>query len=306
MIKNSKEALYKLPVLNKIFKQIANRRRFKVEIDLLKGKHRNLNNRKSILHFSLNKAATQYVKSILQKASLENGLVYAGFNEYAFDSDIPYFDHLSIEQMEKYQHVFKPTGYLYSVFGGMVENIARMEDYAIVYAVRDPRDILVSNYYSIAFSHIEPNLISSKRKGFLQKRKDAKSISIDNFAINQAEHLLAVMNKYDHLLIKRHKNIYLAKYEDMINNFEKWLTDLSDKTGLNISLRLKNELIIQNKSLAPKQEDQKKHLRKGKSGDYLDKLQPQTIEFLNKKFGQVLQSLGYSQEPVSSALKLHP
>ena len=46
--------------------------------------------------------------------------------------------------MENYKHIFKSKGYLYRVFGGMVEGIEDLENYKIVLATRDPRDILVS------------------------------------------------------------------------------------------------------------------------------------------------------------------
>jgi hypothetical protein len=42
-----------------------------------------------------------------------------------------------------------------------------------------------------------------------------------------------------------------------------------------------------------KQEDQNTHIRKISSGDHKEKLKPETIEILNKKFGAILKRLEY-------------
>ena len=47
-------------------------------------------------------------------------------------------------------------------------------DYKVVLMARDPRDILVSAYYSIAYSHPEPTSTGSKHADFMEMRRRAR------------------------------------------------------------------------------------------------------------------------------------
>jgi hypothetical protein len=292
--KKIKELAIKIPLLNKPLQEIAFKRRFNVERRLLKGTHQNNNTHRSIIHFSLNKAATQYVKSILQRASLENGLTPVGLNEFAFDSQLPFLDHLSDSEMQQYKHAFRPKGYLYSVFGGFVKGIENFTDYTVVLTVRDPRDILVSDYFSIAYSHVVPGAKSNKQDSFLIKRQRAREMNIDEFARAEADNLLAAFRRYTALITCAHPRVHVFKYEEMISNFESWLHKLLGGAGLEISDQLRRELRKENLSLLPSKEDKTKHHRKGKSGDYLEKLEKETIDFLNVKFEDFLRQYKYS------------
>ena len=49
-------------------------------------------------------------------------------------------------------------------------------------------------------------------------------------------------------------------------------------------------LIEDKKQLQPKEENIYEHIRKGKPGDYLNKLQPETIEYLNNKFSPIFET----------------
>lgn len=51
------------------------KRRYRLEIQPIKGKDHNKNEHKSIIHFSVNKAATQHVKQILRDCATENGIL---------------------------------------------------------------------------------------------------------------------------------------------------------------------------------------------------------------------------------------
>jgi hypothetical protein len=115
----------KLPVVKSYFMKM----RFKVELDVIKGKHHTDSTHPSIIHFSVNKAATQYIKSIFYRSAKENGMTPVDIHHYAFLSDFPFLDKLSASQMQEYQHIFKPAGYFYGVFGGMIETISNLEKY---------------------------------------------------------------------------------------------------------------------------------------------------------------------------------
>ncbi|MEM9888970.1 MAG: sulfotransferase domain-containing protein [Bacteroidota bacterium] len=271
----------------------AARRHHRVEYGLIHNKHRSKSTCTSILHFSLNKSATQYVKKVLSQAASSLNISCAHLNGYAFHSDFPYLDLLSQKEFEAYQYLFKPQGYLYSVFGGMIDGLQALEKYLVVLMIRDPRDILVSSYYSTAYSHPVPGKNSNKLAAFQEKRQETQQMKVDEYAINESEHLLEIYHRYIELLLKQHPTCYVTKYEDMVENHEKWLNDLLAYCQLDIDNDLKARLLKQNKRLKPKTENINDHMRKGVAGDFLEKLQPQTIGILNAKFAHILERFAY-------------
>jgi hypothetical protein len=266
---------------------------FHVEMDLIRGVHSNPSTHQSILHFSVNKAATQYVRSILAQCAVEEGMVPVHIHDYAFHTSFPYLDHLSADEMGSYQHIFKPTGYLYSAFGGMIEGIPSLDDFLIVLMVRDPRDVLVSKYYSIAYSHSEPDKRGDKYEAFMEQRTFARGASVDEYVLAESERIRCIYQRYIDLLVERHSGYYLTKYEDMVADFPRWLHSLLEYCQIEPSEQLCRTLIEKQNRAIPEEEDKDKHLRKGIAGDHKNKLTQRTIEVLDSRFGSVLESFGY-------------
>jgi len=265
-----------------------------VEIELIRGKHVNENNHRSIIHFSMNKAATQYVRGLLGRSAAGNGMVAVGLAEYAFHTNFPYLDDLSISEMKKYQYLFKPTGYLYSVFGGLIEGIADLEKYLVVLMIRDPRDILVSEYYSYGYSHAVPSRRGNKYAKFMRMRQKARQLTVDEYVIGESDRLYNTFQRYINLLLNRYPRIYLTRYEDMTSNFQAWLEKLLDYCELKVSGELLRSFLEESKKLRPKKEDIYQHDRKGIPGDYKEKLKQETIDYLNLKFSSVLAKFDFN------------
>ena len=113
--------------------------------------------------------------------------------------------------MEKYLHLFKPNGHLYSVFGGMIEGLAKLEKYKTVLMVRDPWDTLVSKYYSIAYGHTAPDKHGNKYKHFVEERKKFRESVIDEYAAAQSDRVYNTLQRYKSLLVDRYPNVYVTK-----------------------------------------------------------------------------------------------
>ncbi|MGA7194811.1 MAG: sulfotransferase domain-containing protein [Anaerolineales bacterium] len=265
----------------------------KVEMDLIQGKHQSDNTLPSIIHFSANKAATQHVRDLLGRCAAENGMTTVGLAEYAFHTNFPYLDQLSCREMESYQYLFKPAGYLYTVFGGMVEGIQELERYRVILMLRDPRDVLVSEYYSYAFSHPEPSKFGSKYNNFMAMRRKAQNVLIDEYVENECDRIFATYQRYATLLLDRYPHVFFTKYEEMTSDFQGWLKKLLDYCGLEISDQLFDSLLNEAEHLRPKNEDIHQHVRKGIPGDYMVKLGSKTIAELNSKLLPVLERFNY-------------
>ena len=293
MKKAIKNILKQIPVVRDFLEKREIRLLYKTEIDLLNGNSLTVNsNVKSIIHFSMNKSATQYIKNTLRKVALENKVIPVAIHDYAFFSKIPYLSGLSQQQMEEYKHIFKPKGYLYSVFGGMVENIDNLENYKIILSIRDPRDILVSLYFSNAFSHRTPPKTSNKRSKFLKERKWAQSVDIDEFVIAKADQLYQIYNKYKTDLCTLN-NVSIVKYENMVSDFDSWFENLIKISGMKISNKLRQQAIEESINKRNRKENILSPERKGVSGDYVKKLKPETVAILNNKFESILNFFEY-------------
>jgi len=286
-------ALRYIPPLESFLKDLARRKKFEVERALIAGEHVNTNEHPSIIHFSFNKAATQYVKSILRRCAIENGMTPVGINEYAFDTDFPFLGRVSAQEMEQYAHIFKKTGYLYSVFGSAIAGIPHIEQYKIVLVARDPRDILVSDYFSKAYSHVVPSSRGDKRDQFMAERERALASTIDEYAIANSEKIAGIFSQYRTLFLERYPHVYVTTYEAMLSDFASWLSELLDYCELDASQQLFQSLVQANEDKKPKKEDKLRHVRRGQSGDYKEKLKPETIEHLDAKFAPMLAEFGY-------------
>jgi hypothetical protein len=281
----------KVPLVHRVGAKLT--KRFKVERELIRGAHHNENAHRSILHFSVNKAATQYTKSILSRCATENGLTHVRLHDYAFFSDFPYLDRLTAQQMIEYQYIFKPLGYLYSVFGGMIEGIPNLDRYHVVLMVRDPRDVLTSGYFSIAYSHVPPTG-RDKIESFNKERAFARQAGIDQYVASKSEHVCHVYRRYVDLLMHKWPNVYVTRYEDMIADFAGWLDCLLRYCELRVSPRLKQELLEEASRAHPKKEDTSRNMRQVIPGDHRRKLQSGTIERLNCLFSGVLADFKYT------------
>lgn len=266
------------------------RRKFPVELKLIAGKHHPASSHPSLIHFSFNKAATQHTKNVLRRIARENNITPVHINEYAFYTRFPYMTAVSQAEMMQYEHIFKPEGYMYSAFGGMVRGIPGLERYRILLMVRDPRDILVSWYYSLAFSHSTPPRTSNRYADFMEKRQKARQLSIDEQVLTETERVYSIFETYRKLLLEPYPHVYLTSYEKMTADYAAWLRGILAAWELEISPGLFHALIEENQSLKPDQENVHSHIRKGEPGDYKNKLQPGTIDTLNQKFAPIFES----------------
>ena len=284
-----------IPIVNRRLDKALLRQEFKDEFQLIdkSSTNTNTNTHPSIIHFSINKAATQYVQGVLKEAVGEVGMKHINLPGIGFRTDMPYLDQITAQEMQQYQYLFRDTGYLYSVFGGMVENIPHLEKFKIVLFIRDPRDILVSDYFSTAHSHVLPSKYSNKRGEFKEKRRITLQQSIDDYAIQECDTFSHVFERYIEHLISSEQPYHLTRYEDMILDFDGWLYELVDYCEIELSDTARQTLINNHSKRKPKGENKHKHYRKGKSGDYLEKLKPATIDYINSKFEPYLKEFGY-------------
>ena len=189
-------------------------------------------------------------------------------------------------------------------------DIPRLEEYAIILHLRDPRDVLVSMFYSYCFTHpgeLAPNT------GY---RREVAERGIDDFVIAKSSersgelrgdygsggHIEELIGNVPHRygvyltrLLSR-PNVTLVRYEDMVTDYRAWLEKFIVPFPLPEPVRLVDELALQAPLLFPKRErDALSHIRHVAPGDYRQKLKTSTIARLNETFAVALERLGYER-----------
>lgn len=167
------------------------------------------------------------------------------------------------------------------------ENYIKNETYII--HLRDPRDILVSAYFSVKFSH--------KYTKAARKKIETKfsSIDVNNFVKNRA-FKYAERNKNLFNSIDK-KNINYIFYEDMVLNFPKWAKIALSSFNVDEDVQRKIIKAFQGEFLnIPNIENIYEHKRRMLPGDYKEKLTQETILKLNDILKEHIQFYNYCKK----------
>jgi hypothetical protein len=245
--------------------------------------------RRSVLFFTVHKCASTFAPKALQYFNDGKDLKLTLFN-------LPTYVRLHSDQepqqfmTDHAQSLFVPQGALYVPLRRFVD-VPGMEHYATLLMLRDPRDVLVSSYYSVRFSHTLP-FRSPHQAVYLKKRLETAKQTVDEYAIAQAERVRGIYSEYVHKLLSR-PYARLLKYEDMIHDPEQWTRSLAAALEVSCSETDIGQVIELGGFRLDRNEDIHRHIRTGKTGDYARKLRGETIDVLNEKLRDVLLALDY-------------
>ena len=191
--------------------------------------------------------------------------------------------------------LFVPQGYCYGGFRGLPGDmeIPAFGKSRSVLLVRDPRDMLTSLYFSVAFSHRPPPVEqgSVTAENFIAQRQAALGSTIDEYVLQYAPIVLrgfqTLGRKTDALSPKTYR------YEDVIFDKQAWIEDVLNYLDLLVPERLVEKIVRRN-DVVPSVEASGEHIRRVTPGDHREKLAPQTISQLNEILDPVLARYGYA------------
>lgn len=155
--------------------------------------------------------------------------------------------------------------------------------------VRDPRDALVSEFFSSAFSHRLPD---RNAEGSLieQRRQEAREQSVEDYVLAQAKQLNRTIDFYKPLL--KDENLRLFRYEDVIFDKPAWIRAIAAQFGWEAPAALVDEIVAK-RDIRPTEERPTEFIRKVSPGDHRDKLSPAGIARLNAMLSPTWRQLGY-------------
>src|SRR3546814_6832035 len=101
----------------------------------------------SIVFITMHKAGSVFVNSILNIIAVENGLTPVDFAGQAFDGGVKEWKYCVDKST-----LFRERGYYFGAFRGpYIDKFADLLQNRVLMQVRDPRDCIVSLYYSYRF-----------------------------------------------------------------------------------------------------------------------------------------------------------
>lgn len=160
-----------------------------------------------------------------------------------------------------------------------------------IFHIRDPRDMLVSEYFSVGWIH--PN---ETGKAMDQRRSKIQKMTVDEYVLQQPEFSSWPLNeKFKNLLSLdlSNPNYSLVRYEDMVLDFPSWARTAIEPFEFRFPGRALNRYVKKFSSQFEVKQESMSHRRKVTPGDHKEKLQPSTIEALNDRFQEVLTRFGY-------------
>ncbi len=156
--------------------------------------------------------------------------------------------------------------------------------------VRDPRDILVSEFFSFGWIHANQNKLD-------QRRHVIQAMSIDEYVLNQPQFSNWPLEaKFEPLLEQdlEGPDFTVLTYEQMVLDFPAWAACAIEPFRFRMPRLWLNRY---RQKFAPEFEPKTEsmtHRRKMTPGDHREKLRPKTIALLNQRFAPVLERFGYA------------
>jgi hypothetical protein len=158
-----------------------------------------------------------------------------------------------------------------------------------VLLVRDPRDALVSEYYSNAFSHALP--VAGVGSVVEQERRRALDVDVETYVLERAEVLNRTVEGYRPLLDD--PGLLLLRYEEVIFDKARWIAQVAEHFGWRVTDQFAGH-ILGWADRRPEQEDPTAFVRRVAPGDHRDKLSPDGIARLEARLSPVWSDLGYA------------
>jgi hypothetical protein len=243
--------------------------------------------RNSVFVFSLHKAGSTLLNKIVGQASRQCGLPTLNIPNQSVQQGV--MENRLTQQAVG--PVFMQDGYAFGGFRAPYDFVPReaLNGRRKVLLVRDPRDMMVSLYFSVRFSHAIPPTGEARRR-YVAIRNESSTIDIDDFVLSDRCRFLA--NNYRAYKPLIDKDWRVFRYEDVIFSKRKWVYDIASHLGLELKEDRLNRIADQN-DVRPSDERLNEHIRQVTPRNHLKYLKPETISALNVLLADILEQYEY-------------
>lgn len=241
---------------------------------------------KSLLSVSMHKAGSTIADQIILEICRARGYRIDRISTRVSASPLP-----EQQVFISSQDQLADTGFYYGMARGMyVKDMPRIYGLKLIMQVRDPRDCVTSSYFSRRESHVAPRN-PAKRIEFEKKRLQAREVAIDEYArrfVKQYAKRMRILRK----ICESHDDMLLLRYEEMVEETDTWLTDISHFLAQPLTDKLVERLKAK-LDFSVAEEDPSKHKRQVSPGDHGRKLKGETISYMNRVAGEEMKYFGY-------------
>jgi hypothetical protein len=235
--------------------------------------------------FAMHKSGSTLMYQMMRLALSVAGIPTIALSEIAFGAGLPENEILNADAF------ILGRGYCYLGYREFPPYL-RGRDIAKnkkILLIRDPRDMLVSAYFSDAYSHVLPPT-GDVRAAMETQRTYARKTDINDYCISHANLYLSEFAGYE-ALFPTEMRIY--RYEDVIFKKQAWLQDMLTYLGVNINGR-HVETIASNSDQRPERERPAEHIRQVTPGNFRKHLTTSAISRLNAVFADILSRYNYA------------
>jgi sulfotransferase family protein len=243
----------------------------------------------SVYAFSLPKAGSVLLDSILSELASEEGLCFVSLMGEFFeiglaDKNVP----------AETSKVFLDHGYCFGGFRSFPQRfeVPNLQSCRAILLVRDPRDMIVSHYYSTRSSHPDPGRTLSTSLKSMPLRDQAQKLAIDEYALQRTRFYGRLLSSYIDVLAANPNTFRVYRYEDVIFNKQDWIADICTHFNWSVSRSMIRKIADRN-DIRPRVEKESKHVRQVSPGDHRRKLRAETIDQLNVLLDRELRYFGY-------------
>lgn len=192
------------------------------------------------------------------------------------------------------------------------EELTKSNNTNVVVHFRDPRDVLISRYYSFGWTHLLPPKSSPHHAAIKAERARIRAMTLDEFVLQSYDTEVIRLELLIEFLESRNiANTLVSQYKDMMLHFKDWfyrifrfiavpdnvIVTLHEQESPRFS-GLTSTTPRDVTKLALSEEEQmnplvtkKYHVRDPSPNQYLTRLSPSTNEFLKEKFEPLLVKL---------------
>lgn len=238
--------------------------------------------------FGLHKAGSVLLTKVVSQLAERAGITVMDIPGQAFSQGMP----AKLITEEMVGDIFLRQGYLFTGFRTPPPPFIPPEALAgrrKVLLIRDPRDMLVSQYFSMRFSHPIPRT-GQVRNNMREARATISAMDVDRYVLS--DQCAFILSNYRGYASHIDHDWRLFRYEDIISNKRKWLRDIAGHLRFSLDDGSLDAIADRN-DIFPDGEQPQNHIRQVLPGNHKKHLRPETISALNVSCADILEQYGY-------------
>lgn len=230
----------------------------------------------SVLLFGLPKTGTTLLANVFKIACSQLDQGYVPLHGQLFKQGL---GGASDEILAPLSEIFSAKGYAYGTFRKYYNFITPtvLDRLNKIVIVRDPKDMLVSDYFSMAYSHPVPG--GNAKNRFMRLRDSLQEADINAAIRERLPNFIERIQTFRSVLPLNNLKVY--QYEDIIFEKQQWIKDMMDfcEWPVTDSQILK---ILEVVDIFPEKEDKSNHIRQVAPGNYKKHLSEETITYIDQ------------------------